>query len=309
MTVLVLAWVLGCDGSGSTAAPRDVAPFPADAARGAPVEVPATAPALRAVEIVLEPGRMTDDGWESVPAGADRLLAPDARAFQAAVEGAAEATGARRWHARLAPGPGVARVARVGCTPVEVPYVVDPVGLVVLPYPTCGAEDAPAVPGRAVRLDRDELPWSVVAAVHTLGLFAAIPEPAPGEDDGPARWLTLADARALCAWRGGRLPTAPEWRAARPGATGTPVSDATRPRLGSGPVGAAARQIAGVPPLVSASGHRDLDGDVDEWLDDGTVAGGSWISSADELGGTRSVPPDARTDTIGVRCAWDAPTD
>jgi hypothetical protein len=293
MSVLVLACLLGCDDAEREA---ELAPPPP-----APAEIraaPAAAGAPRAVEIVLEPGQLADDGWVGVSGGADRLVFPDAHIEEKGQPGA------RRWRAALPPGPGVARVARGGCGTVEVPYTVGPVPLVVLPYPACSAPDAPALPTGA-RLERRELPASLVEIVRELELFPDVPAPALGEEDGPARWLTLDEARAICAWRGGRLPTYEEWAAARVGAVGAPVGDATRGALGSAPVGAAARALARLPTPTTPAGHEDLDGNVEEWLADGRVAGGSWASLPGELGVARSVPPNARTDTIGARCAYD----
>ncbi len=306
MTVLVLAWVSGCDpgapprgeppGAPATV-PHDAPAGESPARAGPPGDAPGPTGATRSVEIMLEPGRISADGWVSAPAGRDRLVAPPA------IGEAPDDSGARRWRAALPPGPGVARIERDGCSAVEVPYLVGPVPVLVLPYPACDAPDAPALPSGA-RLDRAELPWAAVEVLHGLELFTDVPAPAPGEEDGPARWIALEEARAICAWRGGRLPTKAEWEAARAGATGVPAANATRDRLGSGAVGAAARALAGLAPYEGPAGHLDLDGNVEEWLADGTVAGGSWVSLPEELGVTRAVPPNARTDTIGVRCAY-----
>jgi hypothetical protein len=255
------------------------------------VEAPGGA---QVVTLVLDRGRVGPAGWESEDNAGDRLVSP---AATAAGDGA-------RLVAALPPGPGVARIARAGCGAVDVPYTVGPVPLVTLPYPACDARDAPSLP-TGTRLDAEELPWSDLVVLRELDLFGAVPLPAPGEEDGPARWLDLTDARALCAWRGGRLPTLAEWASARTGSTGVPVSNATRDALGEGPVGATARALAGVSPRRGAYGHRDVDGNVAEWLADGRIAGGSWVTPAGELDQPRVVPPVARTDTIGVRCAYD----
>ncbi|MES2643181.1 MAG: SUMF1/EgtB/PvdO family nonheme iron enzyme [Myxococcota bacterium] len=289
MTVLLLTWVTGCGD-----APAPDAPTPA-----APVAVPAPASA-RAVEIVLERGHDAGDGWVSAPAPDDVLLSPPA------VGDVRDAAGARRWRALLPPGPGVAVVSRAGCGPVEVPYTVGAVEIVVLPYPTCAPPDAPLVPaGSAKRLDRREAPWATIELLHGLELFLDVPAASAGHEDGPARYVTLAEAGAICAWAGGRLPTKAEWASARVDATGTPVANDTRARLGSSPTGDAARALAGLTPYTGAAGHQDLDGNVEEWLADGTVAGGSFVSLSDELGVTREVPATARSETIGFRCAWD----
>ncbi len=288
MTVVLLTLGTGC---GSDAPPL---PAPSPSVEAAPAEPPAS----RSIELVLERGRVSD-GWVSVPAPDDRLLSPPAERLPA------DGTSGPRWRATLPPGPAVARVERAGCAPVEVPYTVGAVPLVVLPYPTCEVPDAPPVPGGAARLDRREHPWAALDALHGLDLFGTVPAAPPGQEDGPTRYVTFAEAGAICAWSGGRLPTRAEWTAARAGAAGTPVADATRDRLGSSAVGEVARGIAGVAPYATAAGHADLDGNVEEWLADGAVAGGSFVSLPEELGVTRTVPAEARSETVGFRCAYD----
>ncbi len=293
MTVLLLTWVTGCRSD-----PPTPVPAPDPGADAPTTDAPERA--VRPVALVLERGRI-DDGWVSVPAPDDVLLAPPA------IGEAPDATGARRWRALLPSGPGVARVKRAGCGPVEIPYTVGTVPLLVLAYPTCATPDAPTLPGESTRLDRTEAPWSLVEVLHGLELFEAVPSPSPGQDDGPARYVTHAEAAAICAWSGARLPTKREWAVARTGATGTPIADATRDRLGSTPIGEAARALAGLAPHTGPAGHLDLDGNVEEWLADGTVAGGSYVSRPDELGITREVPANTRSETVGFRCAWDPP--
>ncbi|MDP2307851.1 MAG: SUMF1/EgtB/PvdO family nonheme iron enzyme [Pseudomonadota bacterium] len=292
MTVLLLLWVTGCRG-------EQTAP---------PSGAPAVAETAHTVEIVLDRGRQVPEadggGWVSVPAPEDVLVAPPA------VGGDPDATGARRWRAVLPPGPGVATVGRAGCGPVAVPYTVGLDEIVVLPYPTCTEPDASEVPDApgvvsGALLDRREAPWAAIALLHGLALFPEVPEAPPGQEDGPARYVTLDEARAICAWSGGRLPTRAEWAAARSGATGTPITNDTRALLGSTPSGDAARGLAGLAPHVGPAGHQDLDGNVEEWLADGTVAGGSYVSLPEELGVTRDVPANARSESIGFRCAWD----
>jgi len=292
MTVVLLTLGTGC-GSGAPPLPAPPAPAPAP---------PEEAAAARQVELVLERGRVAD-GWVNVPGPEDRLVTPVAERVPA--DGAA----GPRWRATLPAGPAVARVERAGCAPVEVPYTVGAVPLVVLPYPTCDAPDAPAVPGGATRLDRHEHPWADLDVLHGLDLFQTVPAPLPGAEDGPTRYVTHAEAAAICAWSGGRLPTRAEWAAARAGATGVAVADATRDRLGSSAVGEAARGIASVAPLLGGAGHADLDGNVEEWLADGVVAGGSYVSLPEELGVTRMVPAEARSESIGFRCAYDPAPD
>lgn len=233
--------------------------------------VEAVAPTDRLVELVLDRGHVEDGDWVSEPVGADHLVGE---------------TGERSWRT-LPVGPGVAKVDR-GCGEVDVPYVVEALGrTIVIPYPACGDPDAPTVAG--VRLDRREARWDVVAT--GLGLWPEVPAPEAGQDNGPARYLTLAEARAWCAWNGGRLPTAAEWEAAAGPGVG-PLRDGPRG------VGDLDRE-----PIVGPFGHEDVLGNVEEWLDDGRVAGGSWL----QAGRLRAVPPNARAETIGVRCVYAAP--
>jgi hypothetical protein len=273
------------------------------AACAAPPEAPDVAPApegpesgVLEVRFALEPGRITEDGWiGGADATGDRLVDPPAAPI-----------GGGAWTARLPAGAGVARVARP-CSEVRVPYVVTAaVPVVSLPYPACDdAPDALPVPGRRVLLDRDERGWTEVVTLTALGVLDGVPAPLPGAEAGPAAFVTLDDARAACAWRGGRLPTEEEWRAARVGADPrTAIGGELRARA-RGPLDAAARAQLGIGEHASASGHRSLDGNVEEWLADGRVAGGSFASLPDELGAARPMPAEARAETIGYRCAFD----
>lgn len=248
----------------------------------APTVATATTPEMRTVEVVLDRGRFVDGEWLSEPVGRDRLRAPAAplRAGEGSLA---------RGHARLPPGPGEAVVDRDGCGPARVPYVVDATDAVVLPYPACDARPGDALPAGAAEVMATETTGAALAAFARLGL---LPDWPITDDDRPAAWLTLAEARAWCAWWGGRLPTEAEWRAAVAAHPDPdPVTDRTRDRWGDGPVATADR-----------GGGPDLVGNLAEWLDDGRVAGGSWVSRDAE---PRAVPASARTDTIGVRCAFD----
>lgn len=245
----------------------------------------------REVEVVLDRGHFEGDDWVSDPVGADRLLEPAVRL--AASEGTLA-----RGRARLPFGEGVARVHREGCAPASVPYRVGAENTVLLPYPGCAPPDAPEAGG--TRLGRAEVTAAEVHRVQALGLLPAVPAPEPGAEDGPARWVTQAEAATWCAWWGGRLPTAAELAAAGP-VTGEPVLDPARDRLGDGPLAVDERRRAGWAPPVGPAGHLDLVGNVAEWTAGGDVAGGSWV---DRDASPRRVPPTARTDTIGFRCAW-----
>jgi formylglycine-generating enzyme required for sulfatase activity len=142
----------------------------------------------------------------------------------------------------------------------------------------------------------------------------------------PATWVPHADAKAFCRWRGGALPTRAEWVAAsRLGPTpprpellgntndsfgcdlmpergGIALCDPAVPFdgfLGIAPIGA-------FPAGASAIGAQDLVGNVREWLDDGSVAGASWLRPMKESGEIRRAERYADAD-LGFRCAYEAP--
>lgn len=231
----------------------------------------------RPVELVLDRGRVDDGAWVGEPVGADRVVDPPTTAGE----------GSGRSWATLGDGAGVAVIDR-GCGRVSVPYFVERGSRTVsLPYPACAPRDTLPVPGLGTRLDRREVPWSAFGDAHGLGLWREVPGPPAGEDDGPARYVTFAEAAAWCAWNGARLPTAAEWEAA--------AGEGTAP-VGEGPVGLL---DLGRHAPVGPGGHEDLLGNVEEWLEDGRVAGGSWLRA----GRLREVPVNARAETIGFRCA------
>ena len=137
--------------------------------------------------------------------------------------------------------------------------------------------------------------------------------------------LSLDEARAACAARGGRLPKGDEWLAAAAGeaARRYPWGDtgAVCRRaawgLASGPCarGAVEPDTVGAHPAGdTATGIHDLAGNVAEWVDDGArgaaVRGGSFRTElATELRTWARVALDPRTrdPAVGVRCAYDAP--
>lgn len=259
-----------------------------------PAGIPPGGPSAALVELVLDRGSFDDGEWVSEPVGDDTLAGATLEPGQGTL--------ARGW-LPLAPGPGVARIRRA-CGVVEVPYVVSTdQHTVLLPYPGCAIPDAPVAAG--VRLDRHEVAWRDVARVQALGVPFDVPPPPPGEEGGPARWIPLAEARAWCAWWGGRLPTEAEWTAALAGASGVAIGPREAERTG-GPLGPEERATMGLIARVSATGHQDVDGNVEEWLADGRVAGGGWLGLPAWLGRVREVPAIARSEGIGVRCAYDA---
>lgn len=131
--------------------------------------------------------------------------------------------------------------------------------------------------------------------------------------------ISLAEARAYCKSRGGRLPTDDEWLAAAAG-------DKPR-RYPWGDTGAVCRRAAwglatgpcthdgrgpdtagSHPDGVSPLGIHDLAGNVAEWVESPVgVRGGSWRSSlATELRTwSLTAAPQKADDTIGFRCAYD----
>jgi hypothetical protein len=241
-------------------------------------------------DFVLDPGRLDADGWTSDPAAPGDVLALD---------GAVPTHEARRWQARVPVGAGTARVSRA-CGPVAVPYVASrSVPIVSLPYPACeSGTDAPN------GLERSERPWSDVVSMTALGLLPDAPSPPPGAEHGPAAFITLSEARVACAWFGGRIPTEREWSTAREGADPACANGGQRRARTRGALDAEARALLGLCAHVGRSGHLDLDGNVEEWLADGRVAGGSFASLPDELGAVRAMPAEARSETIGFRCAF-----
>jgi formylglycine-generating enzyme required for sulfatase activity len=149
--------------------------------------------------------------------------------------------------------------------------------------------------------------------------------------------VTRAEARAYCAWRGGRLPTEDEWIVAaagdRPrrypwGDTGAVCRRAAWGLL-RGPCaeGASGSDTVGAHPEgMTPLGVHDLAGNVAEWVEvveaveavepgsasKGVVRGGSYatdMAAALRTWVRAEVPPDVRDPTVGFRCAYSSTPD
>ncbi|MEZ4316507.1 MAG: SUMF1/EgtB/PvdO family nonheme iron enzyme [Myxococcota bacterium] len=128
--------------------------------------------------------------------------------------------------------------------------------------------------------------------------------------DHPASGLGIAEAQAVCEFRGGRVPSEAQWTRAHGEAT-FPWGEASATcdravALGCGdqlqPVGSG-RQGA------SPFGAIDMAGNVWEWatgVDGPVLRGGDMTSAPRELGanGRKVVPEGARPSLAGVRCAY-----
>lgn len=121
--------------------------------------------------------------------------------------------------------------------------------------------------------------------------------PVPGTEDEPVTFVDLDDARAYCAWRGGRLPTEDEWQLAaeQPGwARGEP---AVWSWTGS-------EHSDGRTRFVMLKGGSDYRAEGSDWY----VEGGR--HAADYA--VKLLVPGlglARGATVGFRCAWDLADD
>jgi formylglycine-generating enzyme required for sulfatase activity len=158
-------------------------------------------------------------------------------------------------------------------------------------------------PARLYPPDADELPRRVV---H-VDAFRIGRVPVTGDGGVPLTYVSRADAQAFCDDAGVRLPTEIEWEAAARGGDdrlwpwGDELPDTTRATFAQAignpsPVGL---HPAGAAPC----GALDLAGNVYEWMADGGVRGGSYLSGPDELRCSARLPmhPAARDHYIGFR--------
>ncbi|WP_454858523.1 SUMF1/EgtB/PvdO family nonheme iron enzyme [Promicromonospora soli] len=123
--------------------------------------------------------------------------------------------------------------------------------------------------------------------------------PASGTEQHPVTFVDLDDARAYCAWRGGRLPTEDEWQ----------LAGEARPALfGVGRPGPAvwswteSEHSDGRTRFVMLKGGSDYRAEGSDWY----VEGGRHAPDYS----VKLLLPGlglARSATVGFRCAWDLP--
>lgn len=146
-----------------------------------------------------------------------------------------------------------------------------------------------------------------------------------GVDDQPANCVSLEEATAYCAGAGKRLPSGDEWEWAARGGTdgratpwGSPVATDQicwgKPKKRTGTCTRRSHALD-----VTPLGIHDMGGNVSEWVSPPArsgksaarwVHGASWYAVDDgyaraALGGVQT--PARRAETIGFRCAKDAP--
>jgi formylglycine-generating enzyme required for sulfatase activity len=179
-------------------------------------------------------------------------------------------------------------------------------------------------------------PFSFGRTAVTAGAYAkcvkagACSEPNPGSykcnwntgrDDHPANCVNWAQAKAFCAWIGGRLPTAQEREWAASGGEGREFPwgkeppgaracwNGERNDLGKGKRSMTCK-VGSYPAGASKHGLLDLAGNVSEWLDsdhDGgkEIRGGWWIREEPEPLGTAfrdQRDPTSWGNGLGFRC-------
>jgi serine/threonine protein kinase len=171
------------------------------------------------------------------------------------------------------------------------------------------ALDGKDVPVAAFRLDTVEATTAAWrACVAASACDAAVYQ--SGRDDTPAVGLSFADAGALCAFLGRRLPTEAEWlRAAGDGPMPWGDGAATCDRATALGCGEALTAVGATRSGATPEGVMDLAGNAWEWVatpSGGALRGGDLETGVSELGrkGRRTVAPADRPPTAGVRCAY-----
>lgn len=235
--------------------------------------------------------------------------------------------GARCLPASACPPPLVATPA--GCDERERDVVVVPATSVVIGPSDWEAEGR--VAPRTVRagpLLLDRLEVSVGRAREAGSPLAGIAAALGGDPARALGGVTLAEARAYCAWRGGRLPTEDEWIVAaagdRPrrypwGDTGAVCRRAAW-GLVRGPCaeGATGPDTVGAHPEgATPLGVHDLAGNVAEWVEPGSgtravARGGSYetdMAAALRTWVRTELEDGARSPAVGFRCAYSSAGD
>lgn len=137
----------------------------------------------------------------------------------------------------------------------------------------------------------------VPAVAHRFLAHWVDGRPVPGTEDEPVTFVDLDDARAFCAWRGGRLPTEDEWQLAAEQPGWTRGEPAVWSWTGS-------EHSDGRTRFVMLKGGSDHRAEGSDWY----VEGGR--HAADYA--VKLLVPGlglARGATVGFRCAWDLADD
>ena len=186
-----------------------------------------------------------------------------------------------------APGPPAAPADVDACGPLRPGTACLPAGLSLLG--AAASEDhfeqrpPRAALLRAFALDRAEVTAARYRECVAAGRCGPMRCDADVAADAPARCLSWPDARAYCAFRGGRLPTEAEWQRA----AGGPL-EVSRPY----PYGATASAADAAVDDVTPEGLRDLAGSVAEWVDDA----GNFFPPLPTVAPLDAATPDAAVD-------------
>lgn len=168
----------------------------------------------------------------------------------------------------------------------------------------------------AFTLDAFEVTWHEYDKCIQARACPRLQSEEPGQ---PVRGISPSDAALFCAFSGGRLPSRNEWVYAAGSAEGLRfpwgsnglVCRRAAFGLVDGPcgVGGTGPELVGARPQGrSKLGVYDLAGNVAEWATSGDsffVMGGSYVSKSAAALKSWSALPNAPSETIGFRCAYD----